>query len=109
MAELGTRLRSERITQRKSLKDVASKAGISTAYLQKLETDAVRNPSPHILHRLADELGIIYFELMRLAGYVVPDQEPGADLLAQALQADELTDEEARALGAFLRHLRETV
>lgn len=98
---LGDRLRRAR--QNRSLAEVATTAGISTAYLQKLEAGGVRQPSPNVLHQLADALDVSYADLMRLAGYVVPGEQPSArNELRYALSSDELTDEEARELTEYL-------
>ena len=70
---LGARIRDLRKTGRRSLKSVADGAGISVAYLQKLERDEVRAPSPHILRGLARTLGITYADLMELAGYALTE------------------------------------
>lgn len=71
---LGTRLRDLRKTGRRSLKSVADGAGISIAYLQKLERDEVKAPSPHVLRGLARTHAISYADLMELAGYAVTDE-----------------------------------
>ena len=42
--------------------------------LSKLEADAVKKPSPHVLHSLSQALAVPYAELMRLCGYQVPGQ-----------------------------------
>jgi transcriptional regulator with XRE-family HTH domain len=106
-SRLGKTLRLVRELRGKSLKAVADPAEISTAYLLKLEKGLVESPSPHILHRLAAELDIDYLRLMREAGYVVPDApESSAGVLAQALSGEELTDDEARAVAAFLKMYR---
>lgn len=100
-------MRTVRELKEKSLKAVAEPAGISAAYLLKLEKGQVTSPSPHVLHGLAEQLGIPYLDLMRLVGYVVPDttgERVGA--LAHALSAEDLTEEEARAVAAFLKTLR---
>jgi transcriptional regulator with XRE-family HTH domain len=101
---LGDRLRRAR--QNRSLTEVATAAGISTAYLQKLEAGAVRQPSPNVLHQLADALAISYADLMRLAGYVVPGERTSAkrprNELRYALSSEELTAEEARELAEYL-------
>jgi len=105
---LGETLRAKRMLQEKTLKAVADRAEISTAYLLKLEKGQVESPSPHILHRLAGELGLDYLGLMRDAGYVIPDDVavPAGGTLAHALSSEELTDDEARAVAAFLRMYR---
>jgi transcriptional regulator with XRE-family HTH domain len=97
---LGDRLRRAR--QKRSLTEVAGAAGISTAYLQKLEAGAVRQPSPNVLHQLADALGVKYADLMRLAGYIVPEDRAPSNELRYALSSEELTDEEARELAEYL-------
>jgi len=44
-------------------------------------------------------LGVDYLELMRLAGYVVPESSGATSgMLAQALSSQDLTQDEARAL-----------
>jgi transcriptional regulator with XRE-family HTH domain len=101
---LGDRLRRAR--QKRSLTEVAAAASISTAYLQKLEAGAVRQPSPNVLHQLADALGINYADLMRLVGYVVPGEQEDPERppyeLRYALSSEELTEEEARELAEYL-------
>ena len=104
---LGETLKKVRGLRERSLKSVADGAAISPAYLQKLEKGQVDAPSPHVLHRLAAELGVEYLDLMRLAGYVVPEaagRRSGA--MAQALSSEELTEDEARALATFLKMYR---
>ena len=39
-----------------SVVDAAWAAAISPAYLSRLEGDAVRKPSPHVLHQLSEAL-----------------------------------------------------
>ncbi len=104
---LGQTLKSVRELQGKSLKAIASDADISPAYLQKLERELVGAPSPHLLLRIAGALGVEYLELMRLAGYLVPERSgTGSGALAQALSAQDMTEGEARALAAFLKMYR---
>lgn len=106
-SKLGRTLKDVRELHGKSLKAVAEPAGISAAYLAKLEKGDVATPSPHVLHRLATTLGVQYEELMRLAGYVVPQAAgPRPSALTQALSSKDLTEEEARAVAAFLELLR---
>lgn len=109
---LGARLREVRELRGLSLRAVAEPAGISAAYLQKLERGAVESPSPHALHGLAEVLDTSYSDLMALAGYVVSD--PARQVRIPMLIADDhssepLDDDEARQLAeylAFLRHQR---
>ena len=103
---LGPTLKSLRDLQDRSLKSIADQAEISPAYLQKLERGEVTTPSPHVLHRLAGVLRTDYLALMRSAGYVVPESQGNSGALAQALSAQDLTDDEARALSTFLKMYR---
>jgi transcriptional regulator with XRE-family HTH domain len=106
---LGQRL--HRARGKRPLTEVAAAAAISTAYLQKLEAGAVQQPSPKILHQLAEVLNIDYASLMRVAGYVVPSDRAGSrrprNELRYALNSEELTDEEARELAEYLDWYRE--
>lgn len=110
---LGRRLRRAR--GERSLKSVTDKADITAAYLQKLERDNVRKPSPNVLHALGEALEIPYEELMELAGYVVPNADAArvkeGNVLSFALSSEKLSDEEASALLEYLdwyRHRRAT-
>lgn len=107
--ELGARLFDVRRLRGLSLKAVADRAGISPAYLQKLERGEVTAPSPHVLHRLAEALRVSYSQLMKLAGYVLrrKDEAPGASILAQALNSEGLTEDELAALAAYLKWYRD--
>lgn len=106
---LGEELRSVRHVRGLSLKAVSEPAGISAAYLQKLEQGDVRGPSPHVLYRLAEVLELPYGTLMELAGYVVPTSESRskATTLDHALSSSDLDAQERKAVAAFIAHLRE--
>ena len=104
---LGNSLRTARELKGKSLKAVAEPADISTAYLLKLEKGQVESPSPHILHRLAGELGIDYLDLMRKAGYIVSESgAPPGGALTHALSGEPLTEDEELALATYLKMYR---
>ncbi len=110
---LGARLRRAR--GERSLKAVAEPAEITPAYLQKLEHDQVKKPSPTVLHGLADALDVPYAELMELAGYVFPDADERrvreGNVLSFALSSERLSDDEATALMEYLdwyRHRKAT-
>jgi transcriptional regulator with XRE-family HTH domain len=108
-SRLGAELRLLRELRKDTLRDVASSADISAAYLLKLERGDVQSPSPHVLRRIADYFNVSYLNLMRAAGYDVTDTEdaaPRQGVLASALAADALTEAEQRAVAAFLTTLR---
>jgi transcriptional regulator with XRE-family HTH domain len=75
--------------------DASRAAGISSAYLRKLESDCVKKPSPQTLHGLSEAFALPYSELMRLSGYQVPGESNTnpADSVGAALFADLTADE----------------
>ncbi|HLE58154.1 MAG TPA: helix-turn-helix domain-containing protein [Candidatus Limnocylindria bacterium] len=104
---IGRVLRQARAIRELSAVDAARAAGISAAYLSKLERDAVKRPSPHVLHQLAEALGVPYVELMRLSGYRVPGETKANPIAAvsAALFAD-LDDDEREELVRYLAWYR---
>lgn len=104
---IGTVLRQTREVRELTAVDAAKAAGISAAYLSKLEGDAVKRPSPHVLLRLGEALDIPYADLMRLSGYHVPGAEESAPIasVGAALFAD-LTADEREELVEYLAWYR---
>ena len=106
LKKLGQELRTSRKQKEMTLQEVAEPADISLTYLQKLEHGAVNNPSPRVLKRLADVLGISYAHLMELAGYLLPEPSPYPHV-PKELAEKRLSEEEWRAVLAFVRYLEE--
>jgi transcriptional regulator with XRE-family HTH domain len=107
-ATTGALLRQARSVRDLSLVEAAKTATISAAYLSRLESDAVKKPSPHVLHQLSEALGVPYAELMRRSGYRLPDssdQHVTGTAVAAALFAD-LTDDERDELLEYLAWYR---
>jgi transcriptional regulator with XRE-family HTH domain len=107
---IGAVLRRARLVRGLSAVDAARSANISPAYLSKLENDAVKQPSPHVLHQLGVALRVPYAELMRLSGYILPGDSDEAgtaspDPAGAALFAD-LTDDERDELLEYLAWYR---
>ncbi len=104
--QIGLELFTARRAMARSLRDVSSAAGISAAYLQKLERAQVDEPSPRILRRLAEVLGIGYPRLMELAGYeLIVSRQASPDAFSARLASSSLTETEENAVAAFIRHL----
>lgn len=104
----GAVLKRARDVRELSAVDAARAAGISAAYLSKLESDAVKKPSPHVLHQLSEALAVPYVELMRLSGYRVPgesDADAAAATVGSGFFAD-LTDDERDELLDYLAWYR---
>jgi transcriptional regulator with XRE-family HTH domain len=106
-SSFGAMLKQAREVRELSAGEAARAAGISAAYLSKLENDAVKRPSPHVLHQLSEALSLPYAELMRLSGYRVPGAADGITngTVGAALFAD-LTDDEREELLEYLAWYR---
>jgi HTH-type transcriptional regulator, competence development regulator len=106
-ASVGTVIKQAREIRKLSAVDAARAAGISAAYLSKLENDAVKKPSPHVLHQLSETLAVPYADLMRLSGYRVPGEDEAEPPLTvgAALFAD-LTEDEREELLEYLAWYR---
>jgi len=103
----GPYLRSARERKGLSLRAVEEATGISNPYLSQLESGKVRQPSPIVLHKLATLLEVSYADLMRLAGYPIPDEPPASSKLSSAsMRFQNVTPEEADALDEYLSFLR---
>ena len=104
---IGATLRRARAVRQLSAVDAARAADISPAYLNKLENDAVKRPSPHVLNQLGRALGVPYAELMRLCGYPVPGEPETSPAAAggASLFAD-LSDDEREELLEYLAWYR---
>jgi transcriptional regulator with XRE-family HTH domain len=103
----GIVLKQARQILRMSAVEVSRAAGISTAYLSKLENDSVKKPSPQILQQLSEALAVPYADLMRLNGYLLPVESgaSGSIGVTSALFGD-LTDDERDELFEYLTWYR---
>ncbi len=74
-SNLGSYLKQIRKKLNLTLRDVQAETGISNAYLSQLENSKSSNPSPNILHKLAEYYKISYEFLMKLVGYPTISEE----------------------------------
>ena len=107
--KLGKHIRNVRQLLGLSLAAAAEKARISAAYQKKLESGDVKQPSPTVLHAVAEALGLEYATLMGLAGYLVPEQSASnvASSFDHALNSADLSDSERKAVAAYIALLRQ--
>ncbi len=107
---LGQVLKARRSSLGKTLRDVENLTGISNGYLSQLESDAVKQPSPKHLYKLASTYGLEYARLMELAGYV-PAHHIGAALGEDNAETfrgiEELTEEDKRKIQQYIEDLRD--
>jgi transcriptional regulator with XRE-family HTH domain len=109
---LGSYLASIRADRKFSLRQVEQATGkeVSNAYLSQIETGKIVQPSPNVLHALAEIYAISYEHLMQLAGYIRtaskarPDNQRHGQLAAFA--EHNLTPNEETELMQYLKFMR---
>ncbi|SRR6266487_669689 len=110
-ATLGEELRQVRALHCLTLRQVEEVTGISNAYLSQLETGKIAQPSPNYLYKLAEVYRLPYDLLMEKAGYITRSsqsgEQPRRTLAGTALAfLDNVTEDEAAELAAYLAYLR---
>lgn len=68
---VGRKIRELRLARRLTLRDLATRIGVGSTYLCKIENQKLPNgrpPSKKLIHKLADELGANEEELLLVAG-----------------------------------------
>ncbi len=108
---LGQYLASIRADRRLSLRQVeeATNREVSNAYLSQIENDRIQQPSPHILHALAELYKADYERLMEMAGYIAPNKARAADQRhgrVATFAEHNLTSEEEAELMEYLQFIR---
>ena len=109
MPSLGETLKAARISMGLSLREVEAKTGISNGYLSQLESNGVKQPSPHHLHALSMLYRLSYAELMRLVGYHVPSSgKSGRGTMAGLAfaGAEDLTEDEREQVKQYIELIR---
>lgn len=111
-ATLGQYLASIRKDRGLKLREVEerTKKQISNAYLSQIENDKIQQPSPNILHTLAELYDISFEGLMEKAGYITPGAKRGEEdrhgRIATFAEHN-LTSEEEQELMRYLEFIRE--
>lgn len=77
--EFGTYLRSLRKEANLTMRKLDSLSGVSHSYISQLERGERGIPSPDILKKLAEPLGVEYGELMYEAGYLTGESKVTLD------------------------------
>lgn len=108
-SRLGDKLKQLRVIKGFTLRIVEERTGISNSYLNQIENGNVKNPSPHILHKLATFYNVPYAILLELAGYAVPGSKKKKRKtagVAYSLMQD-LTPEEEDEVLTFMRFVKQ--
>jgi transcriptional regulator with XRE-family HTH domain len=108
---LGQYLASIRTDRRMTLRQVeeATNKVVSNAYLSQIENDKVQQPSPNVLHALAETYGIDFGELMERAGHITPASSRGDNQRhgrVATFANHNLTPEEEAELVRYLKFMR---
>jgi HTH-type transcriptional regulator, competence development regulator len=108
---LGQYLASIRRDRRMTLRQVeeATNKEVSNAYLSQIENQRIQQPSPNVLHALAEIYGIDYGELMEMAGHITPSKKRGQSERhgrVATFANHNLTSAEEAALIEYLRFIR---
>jgi|SRR5687767_1646746 len=107
---LGEHLQQLRLMRKDqpSIRQVAEETKISNAYLSQLERGVAENPSPHVLHKLAEYYDTPYESLMAAAGYLKaqPSKSGAPSPLEVLLKTAKLSQEEEEQVKQFIRFLR---
>jgi transcriptional regulator with XRE-family HTH domain len=104
---VGRFLKDAREDKKLSLRAVESETGVSNAYLSQLESEKIKEPSPHLLYKLCEFYGISYETAMEMVGYPMPSPDKEAPALRHlAARFGKVTDEEEEELVDYLQFLR---
>lgn len=110
---LGAYLYHVRKIKRLTLRQVeeATMQKVSNSYLSQLEHDRVTNPSPNILHWLAEVYAISYAVLMEKSGYVSTSRGRARERRRRRVSfaSKDLTSQEEEELLRYLAFLRSRV
>jgi transcriptional regulator with XRE-family HTH domain len=108
---LGQYLASIRADRKLTLRQVEEAADkvVSNAYLSQIENDKIQQPSPNVLHALAEIYSLDYADLMERAGHIVPAKTRGQEQRhgrVATFAEHHLTPDEEAQLMEFLKFIR---
>jgi transcriptional regulator with XRE-family HTH domain len=106
---LGQYLQNVRLARNFSLRQVEglTNKAVSNAYLSQIESGKVAQPSPNILHALANAYSVSYEQLMEMAGFFPGnDQDRKPDPTYAVLADLNLTPSEQQDLIDYLHFRR---
>lgn len=82
--KLGAYLKQLRLDKNLTIRQLEKKSGVSNAYISQLENGKRGLPTPDVLKKLHEPLGVGYDELMEKAGYI--SAETRMELLPETIQ-----------------------
>jgi transcriptional regulator with XRE-family HTH domain len=109
MISLGRNLREARESQSLSLRQTAGRAGISAAYLSRIESGKVKAPKPETIKAIARVLGLDMDGIFRLSASLDPElsglleSNPEVIQLLRLIAANKLNKMEIELIRMFVR------
>lgn len=105
---LGEVVREARQEKGWTLREAADATGIHNAHLSQIESGKILQPGQAILWTLAETYDLDFTKLLRLAGHTTKSAAAGRRSLAGAVlrSLDDLTDDEQRALLAYMEQMK---
>ncbi|RXT02876.1 helix-turn-helix domain-containing protein [Ammoniphilus sp. CFH 90114] len=109
----GDFLRESRLQQKLSIRKLERLSGVSNAYISQIENGNRGIPSPEILRKIAEPLGLSYEELLEKAGYVDTPTSDSMDLeevfknISITFKGRELNDHQKNSMLNFVKTLIE--
>ncbi len=107
----GVYLRESRTQKKLSIRQLERLSGVSNAYIPQIGTGSRGIPSPEVLRKIADPLGISYEELLEKAGYVDSPPSDSTDLedifrnTTVTFKGRELNDHQKHSMLSFVKTL----
>jgi transcriptional regulator with XRE-family HTH domain len=102
---LGEYIRCSREKRNLSAAQLSAELRMHPSYISRLETGALRHPSPEKLHRIAERLDDLnYDDLCALAGYPAPQLPTFLPYLRAKYH---MTDDDARRIADYFEQLRQ--
>ena len=100
------RIRSEVFDE--SIRDFASRVGLSPSYIGKLESGEVGMPKRSTVEEIASKVGMRSSNLLLRAGYAPDsDEEGGGDQEYLTMLLGTLTPDEQEAVRAYVQHVKD--
>lgn len=108
MAEFGNFFKQLRESRGLTLRDVEKETGVSNAYLSQLESEKIKQPSPTILHKLAEFYKVSYYEMMVKVGYPAPTISGSTNIIERKAYGKlaKITSDEEEELVEYLKLIR---
>ncbi|MBA4538581.1 helix-turn-helix transcriptional regulator [Bacillus aquiflavi] len=71
----GEELKRIRKSKKMTINELSEKSSVSSSYISQIENGKRDTPTPELIKKLAHGLSIDYYHLMRIAGYLNPDED----------------------------------